>query len=91
MYNMAAIYREDNKTEFQFKPTNQQRSRRSCDKSRGDNLVSYTAAQPPYSATPRCTYSLTEAMLYITAVQRLRQLFLRNGILAVIIPAVIKS
>jgi len=74
MYNMAAM-------QFQLKPTNQQRSRRSCDKSRGDNLVSYT----------RCTYSLTEAMLYITAVQRLWYVFLRKLILPVIIPAVIKN
>jgi len=44
MYNMAAMHRKVNKTEFQVMPTNQQRSRRSCDKSRGDNLVSYTAA-----------------------------------------------
>jgi len=64
MYNMAVMHRKDNKTEFQLKPTTQQRSRRSCDKSRGDNLVSYTAA----TATPRCTCSLTAAMLYITAV-----------------------
>jgi len=64
MYNMAAMQRENNKTECQLKPTYQQRSRRSCDKSRGDKLVS--------SATPRCTYSLTAAMLYITAVKRLR-------------------
>jgi len=52
---MAAMHKEDNKTEFQLKPTNQQRSRRSCDKSRGDYLV---------------TYSLTAALLYITTVQR---------------------
>jgi len=44
MYNMAAMHREDNKTEFQLKPTYQKRSRRSSDKSRDDNLVSYTAA-----------------------------------------------
>jgi len=44
LYNKAAMHRDDNKTEFQLKLTNQQRSRRSCDKSRGDNLVSYTAA-----------------------------------------------
>jgi len=43
MYNMAAMHREDNKTEFQLKPTNQKRSRRSCDKWRGDNLISYAA------------------------------------------------
>jgi len=47
MYNMAAMHRKDNKTELQLKPTNQQRSRRSCDKSRDDNLVSYTAACNP--------------------------------------------
>jgi len=41
MCNMAAMQREDNKTEFQLKATNQQRSRRSCDKLRVDNLVSY--------------------------------------------------
>jgi len=39
MYNMADMHREDNTAEFQLKLTNQQRSRRSCDKSRGDNLV----------------------------------------------------
>jgi len=43
MYNMAVMQRKDNKTEFQLKPTKQQRSRRSCDKSRGDKLVSYAA------------------------------------------------
>jgi len=73
---MAVMHRRDNKTEFQLKPTNQQRSRRSCDKSRGHNLVS--------SATPRCTFSLTAAMLYITAVQRLRELILAVTNLAVI-------
>jgi len=45
MYNMAVMHRKDNKTEFQFKPTNQQRSRRLCDKSRGDNLVSFLQPQ----------------------------------------------
>jgi len=41
MYSMAAIHGEDNKTEFQLKPTNQQRSQRLCDNSRGDDLVTY--------------------------------------------------
>jgi len=34
MYNMAAMHRKDIKTEFQLKPTNQERSWRSCDKTR---------------------------------------------------------
>jgi len=82
MYNMAAMHKEDNKTEFQLKPTNQQRRRRLCDKSRRDNLVS--------SATPS-QGALTVWRQYITAVQRLLLLFLRKLILAVIIPVVIKS
>jgi len=39
------MHREDNKTEFQLKPTNQQRSRQSCDKLRGDNQASYSGAR----------------------------------------------
>jgi len=70
LYSMAAMHREDNKTEFQIKPTNQQRSRLSCDKSRGDNLVSYAAAA--VFCNPEVQFSQTAAMLYITAVQRLR-------------------
>jgi len=40
-------------------------------------MSSYGQSHGGYSATPRCTYSLTAAMLYITAVQRLRSKNLR--------------